>query len=204
MENFENMYHQLQIVIQKILAYLRDLVIYEFPKIFSTNELNGTMCEMEQLKNLLTSSIENNFVDLAAFFILCSFIMVVIILSIKGNKDEGGDDFIDKSSINRIFIDLPEDSIYQFPKNWKSETKYNRDRGDEYFSEGEESPRKEIRKKKYKSRKNSNTPSIYGDYIDSSSSQFTQRTENVKNKLSRQHWLIRKTRSGHIYGKYPI
>lgn len=126
MENFENMYHQLQIVIQKILAYLRvslyknkflkyfffylklilsfffkDLVIYEFPKIFSTNELNGTMCEMEQLKNLLTSSIENNFVDLAAFFILCSFIMVVIILSIKGNKDEGGDDFIDKSSINR-------------------------------------------------------------------------------------------------------
>lgn len=105
----------------------------------------------------------------------------------------------------RIVMDLPEDSIYHFPVNWNSEaTKYYRDRGDEYFSEMEESPRKKIGyKKKYKSRKNSNPPSIYGDYSDSS--QYSQRTEStVKSKMSRKHWLIRKTRSGHVYGKYPI
>lgn len=207
MDNFENIYHQIQIIFQKILVYLRDLIIHEFPNLISPNESNGTMDEIKELKNRLTSSIQHNFVDLATIFILTSFTVVLIILSVKGNKDDSDDYFIDKSSKNRFIMDLPEDLIYDFPKNWNSEinNNYYRDRGDEYFSEGNESPKKENRcKKKYKSRKNSNnTPSIYGDYADINS-EYKQRTENMKNKLNRQLWLVRKTRSGQIYGKYPI
>ena len=104
----------------------------------------------------------------------------------------------------RISTNLAEDPIYHLPRHLISKaTKYAR--GDENFSEESETPRKATYKKGNLMR-TSSTSSFFGtDSDDSRDFQSTQASKRVIKKSKRAtHWLVRKTRSGHIYGKYPV
>ncbi|XP_033214740.1 uncharacterized protein LOC117171490 [Belonocnema kinseyi] len=206
MNNLTDMYYLLQLIIRNVFAFLRDILIKELPRLLtSTIKVEN----IENSKIRTPSAIKHVTADFAAFFIICAFLGVLVFLSAKCTKEDEDNRFSHKRT-ETISADFPDDPIYHLPRSLITKAiKYYHDRGDEYFSEEGESPRRDnyIYEHDYSHRKNLSTSSIFANQSDNNS-QYSESTQkgwrNLKKVNKSQHWLIRKTRSGHVYGKYPI
>ncbi|KAG6794666.1 uncharacterized protein LOC108000622 isoform X2 [Apis cerana] len=203
MDNLSDIYYLVRLIIRQVSIYLRDLILYKFFWIATNNE------NFDNSDSKLRSiTLRNVTTDIVAFSVICIILFLLVILASKCEKDEVRNVF-ESAGIETITVEHPEDQ-FCVSNVTSSSTNCVHACGDSIFSRGRIQNRnysdEDISRVRSSSKKRSAIPkkSIFGlNVAQPQNSQSTQTTDKIFYK-NNQKWLIRRTRSGHIYGKYPI
>ncbi|XP_031829624.1 uncharacterized protein LOC116425704 [Nomia melanderi] len=202
MDNLSDVYYLVQLMFRQIFVYLRDLILYKFFWLAATSD------DFDSSDSTLRGLTSRNLTaDVLAFSVICAVLFLLVMLSSKCERDEGRpyvSTGIETVSVNfeenlcrplhissnaTDCLDACGDTI--FPRRRILE----RNLSHESFSRVRSSNRKRNRCILKRS--------IFGlTGAQLHSSQSTQ-TEKLLPKIC-QKWLVRRTRSGLVYGKYPV
>ncbi|XP_024938730.1 uncharacterized protein LOC112494058 isoform X2 [Cephus cinctus] len=188
MNNLSDVCYVFQLIVHQIFVYLRDFILNEFSRFtVESQDVEGSTKSQGSLSR-------HALADFVAFFTLCGFLGIFVLISAKSSKDD--EEFVTST-------------ISTTSRNMNS---YCRASGDICF------PNDPCTRNGYKydvsvitCPRNANlTRSQFVAAIRNQSkftrhSQSTQTDERTFKRVACvQDWMIRKTRSGHVYGKYPI
>ncbi|XP_043260640.1 uncharacterized protein LOC122402138 [Colletes gigas] len=197
MDNLSDIYYLVQIIVYQIFDYLQDLILYKFLWLVSTNdEIDYSVSKVLASRNMTA--------DVLAFFVLCAILFLIAMFTCftsKCEKDEGRDNAT--AGIEIVSTEFQEEPYWSF-----SATSCFDACGDSVCGHGRALKRNfsdesltRIRGVDRKRHKRILKLSIFGlSGVQAQNSQST-RTEMMARKSS-QTWLVRRTRSGQIYGKY--
>ncbi|XP_024938729.1 uncharacterized protein LOC112494058 isoform X1 [Cephus cinctus] len=210
MNNLSDVCYVFQLIVHQIFVYLRDFILNEFSRFtVESQDVEGSTKSQGSLSR-------HALADFVAFFTLCGFLGIFVLISAKSSKDD--EEFVTStiSTTSRNMKkpqELPKDASYVIPPKLASaSSSYCRASGDICF------PNDPCTRNGYKydvsvitCPRNANlTRSQFVAAIRNQSkftrhSQSTQTDERTFKRVACvQDWMIRKTRSGHVYGKYPI
>ncbi|XP_017797791.1 PREDICTED: uncharacterized protein LOC108578892 [Habropoda laboriosa] len=201
MENLSDIYYLVQLIIRQVSIYLRDLIIYKFFWLATGNDdfdLSDTKLRNLTLRNITT--------DIFAFSIICLVLFLLVVLSSKCEKNES--QIYAPTGIETLTVDLPDDP---FCHSNASSTNCFHACGDSLCSRGRIPKRNfsdedvtRVRSSGEKRTMRIPKKSIFAlNSIQPQNSQSTQTTHKIYHQTT-QKWLIRRTRSGQVYGKYPV
>ncbi|KOC69401.1 hypothetical protein WH47_09359 [Habropoda laboriosa] len=197
-------------------AIFQDLIIYKFFWLATGNDdfdLSDTKLRNLTLRNITT--------DIFAFSIICLVLFLLVVLSSKCEKNEsqiyaptGIETLVvelfrrKKEFYNGLTVDLPDDP---FCHSNASSTNCFHACGDSLCSRGRIPKRNfsdedvtRVRSSGEKRTMRIPKKSIFAlNSIQPQNSQSTQTTHKIYHQTT-QKWLIRRTRSGQVYGKYPV
>ncbi|XP_012151999.1 uncharacterized protein LOC105664003 isoform X2 [Megachile rotundata] len=189
MENLSDIYYLVQLI---------DLILYKFFWIAAFNDdfdVSDSKLRGMTFRNLTS--------DILAFSILCSVLFILVMFASSCEKD--CQQLYSSAGIETVAVGLPEESycVANIGTNCFHAC------GDSLCARGRIPKRNFSDEDVTRVRTNKRSTSIpkksiFGlNSIQLRNSQSTQTTDKIYQKSS-QKWLIRRTRSGHIYGKYPI
>ncbi|KAG8039282.1 hypothetical protein G9C98_003589 [Cotesia typhae] len=207
MEPVRQLFHVLQVIFRRIFIYIKDFIVNEFIPLIV--DLNNFEVREEKIRYLTLS--KQLFADLAAFFIIFALFAIFLYFSTQyAFENDHCAPAIDPQPENPPIVDLTEDennpdSVFELPM-------LNHPRGD--ASTG---PEKIILRKKHQILRKSRPYCIFTDNESSRSAISVKTTQSQHSQPVIIHpdirslnpdgfnsWIIRRTRSGQIYGKYPI
>ncbi|XP_012538377.3 uncharacterized protein LOC105837821 [Monomorium pharaonis] len=204
MDNLGGVYYLIELIVKQILIFVRNFAFREFIWFASAEE------DSLDNENLKTRVIEphNSIADFFVFLAVCGLLFIFMIVSTNSSKNEASN--YDASNIETISMALEEDpSSFWYSRTAGLTTSCFHACGDSIglscdipkmrnishpvISNTKVLPHKESRVSNHNAR---------SSYIIKHSSK-TQTGHPIYQTTSRE-WLIRCTRSGQIYGKYPI
>ncbi|XP_076240957.1 uncharacterized protein LOC143183318 [Calliopsis andreniformis] len=202
MDNLSDVYYLMQLIIRQIIVYLRDLIHYKFFWLAVTN--NDFDAPDTKIRSITSRNIT---ADIMAFAILCTVLFLLVMLTSKCEKDrQQRYASIDTETVSG---DLQEDP-YCISNASSSSTTCFHACGDSHWTRGRIIKRNFSDEDVSRVRSSNRNPtgilkkSIFGLNVNQlQTSQSTQTRENIFHRTT-EKWLIRKTRSGQIYGKYPV
>ncbi|XP_017760542.1 PREDICTED: uncharacterized protein LOC108551053 [Eufriesea mexicana] len=201
MDNLSHIFYLVRLIIRQVSIYLRDLILYKIFWMAANDEYNTSDSKLGvTLRNLTT--------DILAFCVICIVLFFLVLLASKCEKDET--QLFTSAGIETVTVDLAEDP-FCISNTSSSTTNCILACGDSIY------PRGRIRKRNFSDEDMSRVrscskkrvasipkKSIFGLAVSQpQNSQGTQTTDKIFQNTT-QKWLIRRTRSGNIYGKYPI
>ncbi|XP_068984138.1 uncharacterized protein [Bombus flavifrons] len=201
MDNLSDIYYLVRLIIRQVSIYLRDVILY---KVFwmATND------NFDSSDTKLRITLRNITTDVVAFSIICAVLFLLVVLASKYEKDEN--QLFTPVGIETVTVDHPQNSFCVSNTN-SNTTNCSHACGDSIL------PRRRISKRNFSEediirvrscseKRTTRIPkkSIFGlTMCQPQNCQSTQTTREILHK-NNQKWLIRRTRSGHIYGKYPV
>lgn len=205
MDNLSDIYYLVRLIIRQVSIYLRDLILYKFFWMAAnTDEFEAAETKLRGLtfRNMIT--------DIVAFSVICVVLFLLVLLSSKCEKEDG--QLYSAAGIETVSVNLPEDP---FRVSDTSSTTLDcfHACGDSVCPRRPRIPKRnysdeDVARARSTSEKRTTRiqkKSIFGltAAILPHNSQSTQTTDALF-VHSNQKWLIRRTRSGQVYGKYPI
>ncbi|XP_053988545.1 uncharacterized protein LOC128881494 [Hylaeus volcanicus] len=204
MDNLSDVYYLVQLIVRPIFVYLRDLILHKFVWLVATND-EVDYSDSKQ-RGIATRNITG---DVLAFSVLCTVLFLIAMLTSKCDKDE--EQPYASAAIETVSSDVQQGTHpYYVPSAASSSTNCFYACGD-LIRVPERIPTRSpsddslsrVRVVHRKRSKGILKKSIFSlSCAWPQNSQSTQ-TEKTFHKTS-QTWLIRRTRSGHIYGKYRV
>ncbi|XP_043281533.1 uncharacterized protein [Venturia canescens] len=210
MENLSDMYYLIRFIVGRIFVYLRDIILHElswFP------DENGDI-DASEAKARGHPFSRKAVADFVAFFTICAVFGSFFVFSTKCNKEEQSaydpPRPVSAESEGEP-LELLEDDEYTIC-NTPVGSSHQNAWGDATM--GELDVERPLSRQKFGgrsrvpflSKKRNGKPSMIelrGTH--SQHSQSTQTNERLLQRVTnKRDWLIRRTRSGHIYGKYPM
>ncbi|XP_076679995.1 uncharacterized protein LOC143375103 [Andrena cerasifolii] len=203
MENLSDVYYLVQLIVRQIFVYIRDLILHKF--LWLATNKDHLEASDSKLRSLTSRNIT---ADILAFGILCTVLFFLVVLASKCEKDHGAR-YASAAMETCPSLDMHEDS--RCISSSSSTTCFLHACGDG------KSPRGRFTKRNFSdgdfARVRSGTrmhptsilkKSIFGlSAAQPQSSQSTQTTVQILQKTNHR-WLLRRTRSGQVYGKYPV
>ncbi|XP_076161709.1 uncharacterized protein LOC143143847 [Ptiloglossa arizonensis] len=203
MDNLSDVYYLVQLIVRQIFVYLRDMILYKFIWLVTANdEIDYTDSKLRGLTS------RNITADVLAFVILCTVLFLIVMLASKCEKEEG--QLYASPGIQPLSTDFQEEP-YRVSGAGSGTSNCFYASGDSARSRGRPIPKRNfsdenfvrVRTIERKRNKSILKKSIFGlSGVQSLNSQSTQ-TEHTLHK-NNSRWLVRRTRSGQIYGKYPV
>ncbi|XP_017885007.1 uncharacterized protein LOC108627922 [Ceratina calcarata] len=205
MDNLSDIYYLVRLIIRQVSIYLRDLILYKFFWMAA----NADEFEAAETK-LRGLTFRNMITDIVAFSVICVVLFLLVLLSSKCEKEDG--QLYTATGIETVSVNLPEDP---FRVSDTSSTTLDcfHACGDSAYPRRPRIPKRNysdedvvrVRSNSEKRKTRIQKKSIFAltAAILPQNSQSTQTTDKLFVRTS-QRWLIRRTRSGHVYGKYPI
>ncbi|KAI4493901.1 hypothetical protein M0804_002077 [Polistes exclamans] len=194
MENVSDVYYLLQLVLPEIYIYIRDIVLRELPWL---GKSNGD--EMDDLESKARNNYPKNISpDLIALPCICALLFIILIIFGKVFKN----DTSHYSSVTNVSI--PNDHLPMVYANSRI-TNPLHSCGDTLFSQEilQSNIPLQLQRSKDLNFPGSSITKVRSEH--SKNSQGTQTSPRVLNKSFKpQEWIVRRTRSGQIYGKYPV
>ncbi|XP_076625230.1 uncharacterized protein LOC143343838 [Colletes latitarsis] len=198
MDNLSDIYYLVQIIVHQIFDYLRDLILYKFLWLVSTND------EIDYSDSKQLAS-RNMAADVLAFSVLCAILFLIVMFTSKCEKDEGRG--YATPGIETVSAEFQEEPYCVSSASFSATSCFYAS-GDSICAHGRVPKRNfsdeslaRIRGMDRKRHKSILKRSIFGlSGVQVQNSQSTQ-TEKIV-RTSSQTWLVRRTRSGQIYGKY--
>ncbi|XP_046822679.1 uncharacterized protein LOC124425812 isoform X1 [Vespa crabro] len=195
--NISDVYYLLQLILPEVYVYIRDTVLHEFPWPGESN--NDDMDNLESTCNNIPKHISSDLITLP-FICVLSFIILIIFEKFFKN-----DNNLYASGTN---ISIPNDLPMVYANSRITDTLHSC--GDTFFSqEILQSSNSSLQSMCMKSQRSKNL-NLPGSSIakvhseDLHHSQSTQTNLRILNKAAKsEEWVVRRTRSGQIYGKYP-
>ncbi|CAK9801903.1 hypothetical protein ANTPLA_LOCUS3001 [Anthophora plagiata] len=203
MDNLSDIYYLVQLIIRQVFIYLQDLIIYKFFWLATGNEEFNP--SDSKLRNL---TLRNITTDIFAFSIICLVLFLLVVLASKCEKNEN--QIYAPTGIETVTVDLPDDPFCRSNISSNTTNCFHAC-GDSICSRGRIAKRNysdedigRVRLTKEKRTMRIPKKSIFA--LNSSQPQNSQSTQTAQKiyHQSTQKWLIRRTRSGQVYGKYPI
>ncbi|XP_018371396.1 PREDICTED: uncharacterized protein LOC108766548 [Trachymyrmex cornetzi] len=201
MDNLIDVYYLVQLIVWQILIFLRDFVFHKFTWFAPVEEdLDNTSPKIHAVAP------QHPAADLFIFLIICGLFFTFMILSTNYPKSEAS--HYDINNIETISTALEEDqSSFWYLTTELTNCFYAC--GDligpsgDIVSKMQNISRPIISNTRISQHKESRIShyNAHSSYINHS--QKTQANRPVSKTIPRK-WLIRRTRSGHVYGKYPI
>ncbi|CAL7951005.1 unnamed protein product [Xylocopa violacea] len=205
MDNLSDIYYLVRLIIHQVSIYLRDLILYKFFWMATNND--DFVDSDTKLRNL---TFRNVATDIVAFSVICVILFLLVVLTSKCEKNEGR--LYTSAGIETVTMDRPQQDLPFCVSNTSAGTIGcfhacgdsicsrgripKRNYSDEDISRVRTSNEKRLTKIPKKS--------IFGlSVVQPQNSQSTQTTDKIFVRNT-QKWLVRRTRSGHVYGKYPI
>ncbi|XP_076750458.1 uncharacterized protein LOC143423197 [Xylocopa sonorina] len=205
MDNLSDICYLVRLIVHQISIYLRDLILYKFFWMATSND-----DFVDQDTKLRSLTFRNIATDVVAFSIICVVLFVLVVLTSKCEKNE--DRLYASAGIETVTVDRPQqDRPFRVSSTTSGATGYFHACGDSICSRGR-IPKRNYSDEDVSRVRTSNEKrvtqipkkSIFGlGTVQPQNSQSTQTTNKVFVRNT-QKWLIRRTRSGHVYGKYPI
>ncbi|KAK9300399.1 hypothetical protein QLX08_006930 [Tetragonisca angustula] len=200
MDNLSDIYYLVRLIIHQISIYLRDLILYKVFWIATSNDnFDASDAKLRgiTLRNVTT--------DIIAFSVICIVLFLLVVLASKCEKSDG--QFFTPVGIETVATDLPENPFCV--PNTSSSTNCFHACGDSIFSRQRVPKRnfsdEDVARVRSCETRAARIPkkSIFG--LTTSQPQNPQSIQTARKMFHKnnQKWLIRRTRSGHIYGKYP-
>ncbi|XP_029672247.1 uncharacterized protein LOC115240934 [Formica exsecta] len=201
MDNLGDIYYLVQLIVQQVLIFLRDFIFRELTW-FTSAEDNFDNANSK----ILGIAPQHPAADFFVLFTVCSLLFAFMILSANSPKNEASDhDIINIETISTAFENDTSPLWYSKAAN-SSLINY-------FHACNSINPSRDVVLKKQNishpafskcrgslqsKTSNYNVRSIYSQH-----SRKKQMNHPSSQTTSRE-WLIRRTRSGHVYGKYPI
>ncbi|XP_076545475.1 uncharacterized protein LOC117609389 isoform X2 [Osmia lignaria lignaria] len=207
MDNLSDIYYLVQLIVRQVFIYLR-ILLYSFQdlilqKFFWIAAINDDFDASDTRFRGLT--FRNLTADILAFSLLCSVLFILVMFASKCEKDCR--QIYTSAGIETVTAGLSEDP---YCVSSTSSTNCFHACGDSICTRGRIPKRnfsdEDVIRVRSAKKRTTSIPkrSIFGlNSIQPQNSQSTQTMERIYQKSS-QKWLIRKTRSGQIYGKYPV
>ncbi|KAI4504181.1 hypothetical protein M0802_000652 [Mischocyttarus mexicanus] len=189
MGNISDAYCLLQLILPEIYIYIRDIVLREIPWPGESNE-----DKMDDLESKTRNNNPKNISpDLIALPCICALLFIILIVFGKIFKNDSNH----YPSVTNVSI--PNDHLPMVYANSRIKNPLH-SCGDTLFSQ-------EIlqlqRSKDLNFPPSSSVMKVRSELFQNS--QGTQTNPRVLNKFFKpQEWMVRRTRSGQIYGKYPV
>ncbi|XP_015190827.1 PREDICTED: uncharacterized protein LOC107074168 [Polistes dominula] len=194
MGSVSDVYCLLQLILPEIYIYIRDIVLRELPWSGKSNE-----DEIDDLESKARSNNSKNISpDLIALPCICALLFIILIIFGKVFKN----DTSHYPSITNVSI--PKDHLPMVYANSRI-TNSLHSCGDTLFSQEilQSNIPLKLRQSKDLNLPGSSTTKVRSEH--SQKSQGTQTSPRVLHKsFEPQEWIVRRTRSGQIYGKYPV
>ncbi|KAK2587397.1 hypothetical protein KPH14_003112 [Odynerus spinipes] len=219
MGNMSDLYYLLQLILPEVFLYTRDTILHEFPWLAKTND------DMDDLESKMRGNTSRHIsLDMLALSSVCALFVIILIIFGKCFKNES-DHYPAVPS-----VPIPTDLPMVYPQC--SEKSINTGIMDPLHACGDTFFNQEIHQSnipfeseftKSQQSDNSNFPGSSNSTSSlnfpscsnfpltktrsdhSQHSQSTQTNHRIFKKAARsQGWLIRRTRSGLVYGKYPL
>ncbi|XP_029037646.1 uncharacterized protein LOC114873457 [Osmia bicornis bicornis] len=200
MDNLSDIYYLVQLIVRQVFIYLRDLILQKFFWIAAINDdfdASDTRFRGLTFRNLTA--------DIVAFSVLCSVLFILVMFASKCEKDCR--QLYASAGIETVTAGLSENP---YCVSSTSSTNCFHACGDSICTRGRIPKRnfsdEDVIRVRSAKKRTTTIPkrSIFGlNSIQPQNCQSTQTMERIYQKSS-QKWLIRKTRSGQIYGKYPV
>ncbi|XP_057319015.1 uncharacterized protein LOC130663669 [Microplitis mediator] len=207
MEQIKDLFYLLQIICQRTFTYLKDIVLTEF--IPFVVDLSNFEVREHKIRYLTFS--KQAVADLATFIIIFALFATFLYLSTQYSDEiEHCTPEIDPPPENPPVVDLTEDendrdSVYEMPTvNYP-------------WGDGSTGPEKIIPRRKNLTQRKSRPYCISTDNESTRSAISIKMTQSQHSHLAptdskifnrpadfTNSWIIRRTRSGQIYGKYPV
>ncbi|KAL0110498.1 hypothetical protein PUN28_013837 [Cardiocondyla obscurior] len=200
MDNFGSVYYLLQLIVRQILIFLREFIFHEFTWFAPVEEtFHGSDSKIR------AATSQQPITDVFIFLAICGFFFLFMILSADPIKS-GGSSY-DRNNIETISVALEED-----PSSfWYSKTAGlmscvhacgdSIDPSRNVISTIQNISRPAISNIRVSSQSKLSNYNARSNYL--KHSQKTPAGRSVS-QVTPQEWLIRRTRSGHVYGKYPF
>ncbi|XP_029173801.1 uncharacterized protein LOC114942576 [Nylanderia fulva] len=198
MDNLGDIYYLVQLIAWQIFIYLRDFIFYEFTW-FTPSAENHDDSE------ILTP--QHPAAEFFVLFTVCGFIFAFMILSGNSSKNEMSNHGIyDIETISTTFKNDPSSLWYSKTANLNLTNYFHA--CDLINSSHDIVLKKQnisyptfskCRMSRHSKTSNCSVSSVYPQHF-----QKTQVKNYPSAQATSREWLIRRTRSGHVYGKYPI
>ncbi|XP_012219232.1 uncharacterized protein [Linepithema humile] len=198
MDNLSDAYYLIQLIARQILIFLRDFIFREFTWFAPMEDFDNANSQIRGAPS------QDAAADFFVFFTVCGLLFAFMILSANSPKNEVSN--YDTSNIEAISMAFKEDlSSYWYSRSVSSDLiNCHHACGDSISLPCNIIPKMQsilrptIAKSRMSSRSKNLNYSVRPGY-----SHQTQTGRRASQTTSRE-WLIRRTRSGHVYGKYPI
>lgn len=202
MDQLSNVYYLMQLLVRQVFVYLRDLILYKFFWLSTVDEdFDAADSKLHGL------SFRNLTADLIAFSVICVVLFVIVTLTSKCEKEEGRSPYA-TAGIEAVPVDFQE-SLCRISNASSSTVRYEAC-GDSIFPRGR-IPERNFSHESFSRVRPVNRrrtrcvlkKSIFGlTGVQLHNSQSTQ-TQKLVPKMNYK-WVVRRTRSGLVYGKYPL
>ncbi|XP_018398167.1 PREDICTED: uncharacterized protein LOC108776138 isoform X1 [Cyphomyrmex costatus] len=201
MDNLIDVYYLIQLIVRQILIFLRNFVFHEFTWFAPTEEdLDTTSSKIHAVAP------QHPAADLFVFLVVCGLLFAFMMLSMNSPKSE--ESRYDISNIETISMTLEEDPS-SFWYSTAELTNCFHACGDSIGPSCDTVPKMQnisrsvISNTRMLQRTESRIShcNTHSNHI--KHSQKTRANRPVSQTMPRE-WLIRRTRSGQVYGKYPI
>ncbi|KAL2712420.1 uncharacterized protein V1478_017943 [Vespula squamosa] len=197
MGNISDVYYLLQLILPEVYVYIHDTVLRELPWLGESND--DDMDNLELKTRNIPKHISS---DLITLPFICVLLFIILIIFEKFFKNESN------HYASATNISIPNDLPMVYANSRITDPLHSC--GDTFFSQEilrSSSPLQSICRKSQQP-KNLNLPGssimkVHSEHLQQS--QSTQTNLRILSKATKsQEWVVRRTRSGQIYGKYPI
>ncbi|KAF7398558.1 hypothetical protein HZH66_006455 [Vespula vulgaris] len=198
MGNISDVYYLLQLILPEVYVYIHDSILREFPW---PNESN--VDDMDNLESKTRNNIPKHISsDLITLPFICVLLFIILIILEKFFKNDSN------HYASATNISIPNDLPMVYANTRITDPLHSC--GDTFFSQEILQPSNPLQSMCVKSQqsKNLNLPGSSITKVHSEHLQHSQSTQTSLRILSKatksQEWVVRRTRSGQIYGKYPV